>query len=55
MQKLNDGDLFRQTCLIDSVWQAAAGGATVPVVNPATAAIRVVPSWPAPHRAEQAR
>ncbi|MFA6154787.1 NAD-dependent succinate-semialdehyde dehydrogenase [Mesorhizobium sp.] len=36
MHGLNDGDLFRQTCLIDGVWQAAAGEATIPVFNPAT-------------------
>jgi len=34
--KLEDASLFRQQCYVDGAWTGAAGGATVPVRNPAT-------------------
>ena len=36
MLQLKDPGLFRQLCLIDGHWTAAASGATIPVTNPAT-------------------
>ena len=39
MLQLNDSGLFRQLCLINGQWVAAAGGASIPVTNPATGAI----------------
>lgn len=44
MKELKDKALFRQQCLIASVWQDAASGASVDVIDPATqAAIGSVP------------
>jgi succinate-semialdehyde dehydrogenase/glutarate-semialdehyde dehydrogenase len=44
MKKLNDSGLFRQLCLINGAWVAAADGATITVGNPATgAALGTVP------------
>ena len=39
MLQLNDSELFRQQCLINGQWVAAAGGASIPVTNPATGAV----------------
>ncbi|HVC01134.1 MAG TPA: NADP-dependent succinate-semialdehyde dehydrogenase [Steroidobacteraceae bacterium] len=39
MFKLRDQNLLRQSCYIDGRWLAAAGGATLPVHNPATGAL----------------
>lgn len=39
MLQLKDSALFRQLCLINGHWVAAAGGATIPVTNPATNAV----------------
>ncbi|HUY84424.1 MAG TPA: NADP-dependent succinate-semialdehyde dehydrogenase [Steroidobacteraceae bacterium] len=36
MIKLRDRNLLRQTCYVDGRWLSAAGGATLPVHNPAT-------------------
>ncbi|MBE0503008.1 MAG: NADP-dependent succinate-semialdehyde dehydrogenase [Desulfuromonadales bacterium] len=36
MLQLKDSALFRQLCLINGQWVAAASGATIPVTNPAT-------------------
>ncbi|WP_323039842.1 NAD-dependent succinate-semialdehyde dehydrogenase [Gemmobacter sp.] len=38
MHGLADTDLFRDTCLIGGQWRAAADGATIAVLNPATGA-----------------
>ena len=34
--KLNDATLFRQQCYVNGAWVDAAGGAKLPVTNPAT-------------------
>ncbi|MSQ92201.1 MAG: NAD-dependent succinate-semialdehyde dehydrogenase [Gammaproteobacteria bacterium] len=36
MMKLKDSALFRQQCHVNGAWIDAAGGATIPVTNPAT-------------------
>jgi succinate-semialdehyde dehydrogenase/glutarate-semialdehyde dehydrogenase len=38
MMKLKDSSLFRQQCFVNGGWVDAAGGATLPVTNPATGA-----------------
>ena len=43
--KLQDSSLFRQQCHVNGAWVDAAGGATIPVTNPATGAtLGTVPS-----------
>jgi succinate-semialdehyde dehydrogenase/glutarate-semialdehyde dehydrogenase len=45
MMKLQDSSLFRQQCHVNGAWVDAAGGATIPVTNPATGAtLGTVPS-----------
>jgi succinate-semialdehyde dehydrogenase / glutarate-semialdehyde dehydrogenase len=39
MKQLNDSGLFRQLCLINGDWVAAADGATITVTNPASGAV----------------
>ena len=51
-ERLRDPELFRQACFVNGQWIAAAGGASIPVDNPATG--EIIGSVPKLGRAETA-